>query len=136
MIRKRSFVGLYLGPIAAFLAAAGLLLRLAAAALIAPIGSPFDAVSSQAGRGALGYEICFHAAPSSADEQPELPAPQNNRAHDCMACCAPASLVGAPPLAIDLPVRRETRVDRLIASTPTVAALSVHVVRQRGPPPV
>lgn len=133
MIRTRWF----LGPIAAFLAVTGVLLRLAAPAFVAPTVFPLDALfGSLAGLGALGYEICFHAAPSSADEQSELPTPQNNRAHDCMACCAPASLSGAPPQVIDLPIRRKTRVDRPIASTPTVATPSVHVVRQRGPPPV
>jgi hypothetical protein len=136
MNKKRSFLGRDIGPIAAFLAVAGILLHLAALALVAPIGSPFDALSWRAGLGAFDYEICFHAAPSSAHDQPELPAPQNKRAHDCVLCCAPASLAGTPAPAMGLPIRREARADRMTASTPTLAGLSIHVVRQRGPPTV
>lgn len=135
MTTARSYLRLGVKHIVACLAAAGLLLRLVAPALVAPISSPLDALWSPAALAALGYEVCSHAALSGADGEPERPAPQDKRAHHCMACCAPASLAGAPPTAFALPVWKQTRIDRRYALTPATPALSIHVVRQRGPPP-
>lgn len=136
MIKKRSFRGLGLGPIGSILAITGLFLRLVVPTFVAPIASPLDALpGSPAVLDALAFEICRHSEPSSA-EKPEQPTPQKKRAHDCMACCTPASLARIPPQAIDLPVCSDARVNQPVTPTPVVAALSVHVVRQRGPPPV
>lgn len=134
MNKKRAFFGPDIGPIAVFLAVVGLILRLAAPAFVAPVGSPFNTLSWQVGLGALDYEIC-HTVPSTADDKPGLPVPQN-KCNDCVLCCAPASIAGTPTPGMDFPIRRESCADRVTASTPILAGLSIHVVRQRGPPSI
>ena len=122
-----------LGPFGSILAIAALLFRLAVSAL-APIVSSPDAFSGlQAGH--YSVEICRHSETSSADGQPDFPAPWKNRAHDCMACCVPAGLAGIAPQEIKHPIGTENCVDRPRVQ-PRLAAPSFHVVRQRGPPPV